>query len=302
MNLLKTTGFTLLAYALCTQSAFAIAETENNDDFTSRNILAPGILSVEGQLAPGVDLSSLQPNFSFQTALTPDQVISQTITGQVVSTPFFAAIDNSTSGVDTILGVFDQTNTLISLNDDGSPLGNGLASAIGGQVNNDGTIKLQVTGFPNETFSTEPGSHSESGAFDLNVYLGIGSLADLGYGDVDYFSFTGLTPDTAYKAEITSAEFDTTLGLFDANGNLILSDDDGGLGSLSSLTTMVDSTGTINLAVSGFGDFEFLFGSHIQSGQYQLTLTAVPLPASVWFLGSGLAALLGLSKRKRRQP
>lgn len=302
MYLLKTTGFTLLAYALCTQSAFAIAETENNNDFTSRNILAPGILSVEGQLGPGVDLSSLQPNFSFQTTLDPDQVISQAITGQVVSTPFLAAIDNSASGVDTILGVFDQTNTLIALNDDGSPLGDGFASAIGGQVNNDGTIKLQVTGFPNDTFSTATDSHSESGAFDLNVYLGIGSLADIGYGDVDYFGFTGLTPDTAYKAEITNAEFDTTLGLFDASGNLILSDDDGGIGSLSSLTTMVDSTGTINLAVSGFGDFEFLFGSHIQSGQYQLTLTAVPLPATVWFLGSGLAALLGLSNRKRRQP
>lgn len=297
MKLQKKLGVALIAYALCTNFASAASETEGNNDFSTRNIFAPGTIVVDGELTRPTDLSSLTPDFTYQGTLSPNQILSYVKSGESSDTPFFAAIDNSDSGVDTVLGVFDENNKLIALDDDNSPFGNGLASAWGGQVNNGGTINLQITGYPSSDNIDDSfaGSHNESGYFDLKVYLGFSSIAD-----VDFFSFTGLTPGALMKAEITSADFDTTLGLFDDAGNLIISDDDGGQGVLSKLVTTVSSNGVLNFAVSGYPDESFLFGSLSEFGQYQLTLTTVPVPAAVWLFGSGLLGLMGLGNRNRR--
>lgn len=291
MKLQKKLGITLIAYALCTHLASAASETEGNNDFASRTIFAPGTFVVDGELTPTTDLSLLTPDFTFHDTLAASQIISHLISGQSPDTSFFAAIDNSTSNVDTYLGVFNNTNIQIAGNDDGSPLGGRLGSAIGSQVNSDGTINLQITGCCDDF----AGTHNESGAFNLNVYLGFDSI-----GEVDFFSFTGLTPGAQMKAKITSADFDTTLGWFDDNGFLIASDDDGGQEILSQLIATVSNDGVLNFAVSGYPDFDFITGSHNKFGQYQLTLTAVPVPAAVWLFGSGLVGLMGLGNRNRR--
>lgn len=300
MNL-KKLSFAIMTCSLCSNLAFAATETENNNSFASRNILAAGVRVVDGEIPASsiVDLNSLTPDYSYQDSLSPDQIISHSISGHSPSTPFIAAVDNGTSGVDTILGAYDQNNVLVGSNDDssplgdGNPLGDGVGSALGGQVNSDGTINLQVTGFPDDDFA---GSHDESGDFDLNVYLGVDAI-----GDVDYFSFTGLQPGAQMKAQITNADFDTTLGLFDNAGNLISSSDDiDDLNILSSLIATVDTTGAINLAVSGYPDTDFKLGSSSEFGQYQLALTAVPVPAAVWLFGSGLLGLVGFGRHTRR--
>lgn len=292
MKLQTKLGVALIAYALSANFASAASETEGNNDFASRNIFAPGTFVVDGELTPLYDLSSLTPDFSYQDTLSANQTLSFSESGLSSGTPFFAAIDNTASGVDTLLGVFDESNFLLDYNDDGSPLGNELGSIIGNQVNNDGSINLKVTGFNDSNFD---GSHTLAGDFALNIYLGFDAI-----GEVDYLSFTGLTPGAQMKAEITSADFDTTLGLFDDTGNLIASDDDGGQDTLSLLIATVSSNGVLNFAVSGYPDFDFASGSNNQFGQYQLTLTAVPLPAAVWLFGSGLLGLMGLGNRNHR--
>ena len=294
MKLQKRLGVALIAYALCANFALAANETEGNNDFSTRNIFAPGTFVVDGELTP-FDFTSLTPDFSSSYTLVENQVISHSELGQVAGRSFFAAIDNTASGVDTMLGVFDgnpTTPALISSDDDGSPLGDGFASALEGQVNSDGSINLKVTGYGDDTFA---GLHTESGEFDLNIYFDLTST-----GDIDFLSFTGLTPGALMRAEITSASFDTILGSFEDNGNFIDSDDDGGLGNLSLLLATVSSNGTLNFAVSGYDDFGFT-GLHPQSGQYQLTLTAVPVPAAVWLFGSGVLGLMGLGNRNRRR-
>ena len=75
-----------------------------------------------------------------------------------------------------------------------------------GFVNGDGTINLGVSGYPDRTFI---GDHDRSGEYDLFVTYDVSGLRD-----VDIFQFNELDPGTSYIAEITSASFDTVLGLF----------------------------------------------------------------------------------------
>lgn len=293
-----TLGFTLIAYALCSNFALAIGETETNNSFLTRNVFAPGTFVVNGELTPAIDLTQLTPDFTFTDTLDDGaKVSSYSRSGLSLGTPFFAALDNSTNEIDTLLGLFDENDSLIAANDDDSPFGTGLASALGGQVNPDGSINIKVTGVGDENFT---GLHDEVGRFDLNIYLGFDRIAD-----VDFFSFTGLTPGVQMTAKITSADFDTTLGLFDDNGILIDWDDDnddsvvGDLEVLSLLLATVPETGTLNFAVSGYPDLDFVAGSIFEFGQYQLTITQVPIPAAVWLFAGGLLGLIGLGNRNR---
>lgn len=296
-------GIVIAACSFLSNSALAEVETEENNNFSNRNILTPGTTIVNGVLPPGsssIDLSSVTPDFVFNGTLAENTTNFHTISDQKVEGIFFATTDNFSSGIDTVLGTFDEANRFIVSDDDSSPFGNGLASALGGAINLDGSINLGVTGFPNTDFDgTE---HPQIGDYELNIYLGFDSIDSFGFSgsDVDFFSFTGLTPGALMNAEITSAEFDTTLGLFDSDGNLIASDDDSGDGLLSLLEVAVSAEGVVNLAVSGYGDFVFLPDSHDQSGEYELTLTAVPTPAAVWLFGAGMLGLAGLGHRKNQ--
>lgn len=102
--------------------------------------------------------------------------------------------------------------------------------------------------------------------------------------DRDFFEIQSLTPGTLFRAETTDSDLDTVLAMFDGNGEFIRGDDDSGEGLLCSLTGIVGEDGVLNLAVSGFPDFDFngtADGSdfpHGQSGDYQLVVTPIALP------------------------
>jgi hypothetical protein len=261
--------------ALVPVSANAVPEVEPNDVFAAAQVLAPGATSVEGSLLGGL----LAPDLSAAGDLAAGggDIDFFTFGGLTAGDPFFAFTDNSSSGVDTILGHFPDSTfnpgTLILTNDDSSPVGNGFASALGSTINAAGEINLGVTAFADFGFI---GNHSGVGAFDLFVILGIDSLAN----DVDFYNFNAFLPGSMFTAEIISGEPDTVLGHYDASGSQLAFDDDGGIGLLSKLSGTVSVTGEINLAVSAFADFGFV-GDHNDSGSYVLELTATAAPESV---------------------
>lgn len=222
-------------------------------------------------------------DYTFTQELVPGEVNVLTLEDLPPSEPFIVWIDNVASGVDTILGMFDENGNLVDFNDDGSPFGNGLGSAITGFVNADGTLDLRVTGFPDFNFDGdyandaggfpgapmpfEPTGHGASGDYDLYVALGVDSIQ----GDVDFVSFPGLEPGREFIAEVTLANFDPILGWYDDDGTLIIVDDDGGDTVLPRIVGTVPDSGVVNIAVSAFDDFEFQ-GNHAAFSDYVLKL------------------------------
>ncbi len=266
-------------------SASAATETEFNDTFASRTVFDPGVVSADGSLDHFIDPDDADIVLSGN--LNSGATSAHTLTGHTPGASFFGAIDN-TSRIDTLLGTFDPSATLIAFDDDSSPFGSGLADALNGNVNADGSIRFGVTGCCDDTFS---GDHEESGTYDLYVYLDTFYAAD-----VDFLSFAGLTPGARVRARITSAGFDPVLGLFNAIGDLLAVDDDSAGGLLSQLTATVPGDGTLHLAVSGFADFDFA-GTHGQFGDYNVVIESVPLPAA-WLLFA--PAFIGVMRMRKR--
>ncbi len=278
-----------LVALLITSIASANVDVGSNDFFAAAQILPAGSLTVSGELDPVVqgDLVIQEPG-----TLVPGGVVFH----DFIVAPgqnFTAAIDNSASGTDTTLGSFDQFFNLVATDDDSSFLGTGLGSSLRLTGNADGTLHLRVSGFSDFDFDgLSDGSataHSQSGAYELLLFEG-GTA-----GDVDLFAFTGLEAGQNYLAETFAGDSgvapDTVLGLFDNAGNIIATDDDGGLGTLSQMEVTVPDNGTLVLGVSGFSDFGFT-GQHAQTGSYALTLQAVtiPEPSGVVLLALLLAA------------
>ncbi len=275
----------LLLSLLIATAAYANTDAGSNDVFASAQFLQPGSLSVSGELDPVTtgDLIAQESGNLF-----PGGVLFHDFFVTPGGT-FSAAIDNSASGTDTTLGSFDQSFNLIATDDDSSPLGTGLGSGLRLTGNPDGTIHLRVSGFSDFDFDgiSDGGTaaHSQSGAYEILLFEG-GSV-----GDVDLFAFTGLPEGQRYLAETfagpTGTPPDTVLGLFDNFGNIVLTDDDGGAGTLSQMEVTVPDGGTLFLGVSGFSDFGFT-GQHAQTGSYSLALQAIPEPTGVVVLAFAL--------------
>ena len=199
---------------------------------------------------------------------------------------FFAAIDNNIGGPipDTVLGEFSAAGCtgLLATNDDSSPLGSGLGSALSGIVQPDGFIYLGVTGFSDFGFN---GNHGANGAYDLSVVLSTGdgndalteaelvspsqftspepadvtpragsvtaTITGIGGGDdVDFYQFSFCNEETSLIADLDNnpLSFDPILSLFNSDGTLIAEDDDTfpiDAGSVSSLDSFI---GQITLA------------------------------------------------------
>jgi hypothetical protein len=262
--------YSVLVLALATQGGFA---EEPNEFFGESTVLAPGVLFVEDDLSSGG-----------------------------VTFP------------DTLLGARDLFGNINYdyVDDDGSPVGDGYASGMVGVPTNSGSISFAVSGYGDDDFF---GNHGEFGDYEvfIDAYDFFGDLVDsfsetatlqpgnvdeysysnfewlngyydvyidntvggLGGADVDFFTFTGLSPGSMFTAEVvqeTATNFDSVLGWFDEVGNLIDSDDDGGIAPLSLLEGIVPSSGTLTFAVTGFDDFDFL-GNHAQDADYALQLT-----------------------------
>lgn len=211
---------------------------------------------------------------------------------------------------DTLLGSRGSFGDIEVVDDDGSPVGDGTASAIYGVPTNSGTVAFAITGFGDDFFD---GAHAEMGGYAATVtvrdffndvvdvifnsgellpgavdefsfsdagYIGgnydveVDNLAGISGGDVDFFTFTNLAPGANFVAETfdpDNIEIDTVLGWFDAAGELIQSDDDGGEGILSAIEGTVPDNGQLTFAVTGYTDDEFL-GLHLEGGPYELEL------------------------------
>ena len=167
---------------------------------------------------------------------------------------------------DTLLGIRNGFGTVYLTDDDSSPLGDGHASAAASVPTNSGTIDFSITGFGDNTFD---GFHSEQGQYKVyvDVYdffddpidsfsemrtLAAGIVHDFTFdnfewiggsydvyidnalafptSDVDFFTFTGLTPGTQFLARTANpaaSNINTLLGWFDSSGGLLDSDDNG---------------------------------------------------------------------------
>ena len=135
----------------------------------------------------------------------------------------------------------------------------------------------------------------------------------LGAGEVQWFSFdlTDGAGSSAWSLSLagstnTGGSFgdnDTEIGLYDALGTLIASNDDVGGGDLTSLLDSVGvgslADGTYYIAAGGFNttfnDFFDVTSTSTAVGTNVLTATFVPAPGSLALLG-----LAGLSVRRRR--
>ena len=99
----------------------------------------------------------LLPTYLFSSALSPGKVDTFTESGLQPSAPFVAWTNNF-PGInppkkpDTILGAFNQSGNLIAVNDDGGPFGSNWGSGIKSSVNNDGSLKLKVSGYNDFNF------------------------------------------------------------------------------------------------------------------------------------------------------
>jgi len=118
-----------------------------------------------------------------------------------------------------------------------------------------------------------------------NGDTGYGDYGDGGYGDggfslagdVDFFSFTGLTPGAAFAIDLTAASgafFDSLVGLFDETGALLAANarftSNGN--TTRSLFGAVGSSGSLNLAVTGRDDRGFE-GFHLENAGYDIRLS-----------------------------
>lgn len=269
----------LAAIGLCAATSTATA-AEPNETFATATMLSAGTLVVSDTLTPGVG-----------------------------------------TGPDTLLGAVDDFGFIYEVDDDGSDVGDGRASGLTVlDVNTGGSIDFVVTGADDDNFF---GDHGESGEFEVivDVYdefddyietvsevrtLTPGFVEEFSFfdlfwsggtydvnidnlltppvpGDIDFFTFTGLTPGAAFTAQTadpTSSDIDTVLGWFDATGALVAADDDGAGGLLSLLMGNVPANGRLTFAVTGFGDDEDFTGIHFEEGAYQLKLTTAPVLAA----------------------
>jgi hypothetical protein len=267
--------WTCLLSALLGCCASAVHAAEPNETFATATLLAPAIRSVSDSLTPG---------------LPPD----------------------------TLLGIRDFFGGIVASDDDSSPIGSGTASGLFNVPTDDGAINFVVTGCcdfefhgdhdisgsyrvfvdvyddfqvdPIASFSAvrtlQPDALHEFSFFDedwlfgtYDVYID-NTIGPESRGDIDFFTFTGLTAGQAFTAQTLAPGMptvDTLLGWFNATGGLLTSDNDGGTDLLSKITGTVPANGQLTFAVTGVGDDDFT-GLHTEQFNYQLAVT----------LGSGL--------------
>ncbi len=276
-----------LAAAVVLPGLAGAQETEPNDTFAEAQVV-PG--DIGGATLISGELMFLPYDVVEFATLEEGAVDYYDITGLAPGSLYGAFIDNlvGVGAPDTMMRSMDEFGVEVAFNDDDSPFGDGFASGFISTVNADGSLHLEVTGYPDEFFE---GLHEESGEYAL-------VLKYSPLGDVDYFHITGLVPGTAWTAETLAAPgedpIDTVLTEYDELGALVAQNDDIDFDNgiyLSELSGIVPASGELFLAATAWPDFDSV-GDHITVGQYglQLTYTAVPEPGTL-----AIAAIAGLS-------
>lgn len=169
---------------------------------------------------------------------------------------------------DTLLRSFDEFGDENAYNDDGSVLGDGFASRVFTNVLEDGSLHVELSGYPDVLFEND---HQESGDYAIFVKLGP-------FGDTDFYEFTGLLPGSQWEAQTGIPEdspVDTMLSWYGSEGEELDQNDDVNYpDDLSShLSGVVPDGGTVILAVTAYPDFKNI-GSHQDAGFYGLSFLA----------------------------
>lgn len=246
-----------------------------------------------------------EPNesFPFATIVPPGiTTVSDTLTAGYKYAP------------DTYLGTLNMFGSIQYENDDDSIYGDGYASGLSGvPINPGGTIDFWVTGYGDPGFTgnhaeygeygivigiydfygdfvtnyyeyatMEPGLVNEfsiagdeswiNGTYDINIDNLWGEPEG---GDVDFYTFTGLTAGQNFIVDVGQLEpdgFDSMLGWYDSDGLLIDFNDDGPSGVLSQLQGTVPENGELTFAVTAWPDYDFL-GHHDFDAEYSLDLS-----------------------------
>lgn len=169
---------------------------------------------------------------------------------------------------------------------------------------------------PSFAFFTE--TEDNGSAANANLINRIaGPWADVGVAqlgtngtDRDWFKvrlFAGedFTAITTPRNDNTFNSPDTMLALISTAGNSVLASNDDANGFGSAVRFRITQTGDYYVAVTGFGAGDPTqigtwtgTGSHGQVGDYALTLSTVPEPATIGALALGLAAIGARRRRK----
>ncbi|MFD0992664.1 PPC domain-containing protein [Tenacibaculum geojense] len=133
---------------------------------------------------------------------------------------------------------------------------------ISGFISTPGVYYIEVFGYNNLTISQEM-SISLTEVDLLSDYQDLGLLntpflqtyeySTVGDNDTRIRAYFEVTNSVNYDIEITQADYDTYLFLYDENGNLIASNDDGGNGVLSRMTGSLNP-GNYYIEVGGYGN------------------------------------------------
>ena len=243
-----------------------------------------------------------EPNETYQTATVLGSGVL-TVSDELLQPP-----DTMMAAVDMFGGINGNY-----FSDDDGPFAATFASALTDVPTNSGTIRFAVTGinddffegnhaefgryqavidardsfgdvvdtFASEIVTMEPVIVQE---FTYSSFEWLGGTYDVyinnvvdfvGWADMDFYTFTGLTPGTAFTAETSdplASGVDTLLGWFNGSEFPSVIDDDGGTGALSRLVGVVPANGQVTLGVTGSGDVGF-DGEHATRGTYDLKLT-----------------------------
>lgn len=163
----------------------------------------------------------------------------------------------------------------------------------------------------NSTYSSaqDIGDLSAQGLINVFGFRGSvfgGSILD--DSDADYYSFVITSPSilklNVFTPSGPSEDNDPVLGLYDASGNQLMNDDDGGAGYDAFLQYEILTAGTYIAAVSGYDDFSFNGVNAETDFPYTLQLEAtaqipnVPLPATFWLMATAIAGLGALGRKR----
>ncbi len=154
----------------------------------------------------------------------------------------------------------------------------------------------------------DPANDVQSGADTVDLVSGVAvfgaELVSGQVGDVDWFTFSApansIVSIVIIPLEVPLQAPDTILGLFDAGGVQLAFNDDGGFPNNLGSFIAYETTSATDLwfAVSGFGDAANFNGAHIQTGNYTVKLSVVPIPTPGAIAIAGLAGLAATRRRR----
>ena len=254
-------------------------DTAPNDHFSDRVTIAPSVTRIFGQLTPP-DIS--ESIYTTRETLNQGEVDTFIVSDLPPSEPFLVLLDTENIQANTILGLFDSDENLISFDDDSSPFGN-LAPAIEGIVPDSGTIYVKVSGVGDTDFDGEEeyyhygddgcsevtisSAHYQESNYTLAVLVGEAEIVS----DVDYFSLSGLTPGDVFTVSESLSESGVMMIWLAGDGSVINTSSYSESNGRLQLSGIVPVDGQVHLMVSGYDDYSF-DGSHSTSGDYLLTV------------------------------